>query len=820
MTDTAARTAVGALPRPGALVGREAEFDALRELLADDTVPVITITGPVGVGKSRLAAEVTHRALDDADTVVVAVPLTGVTDSGLAADALISALSEAPQYAASPAAALWRRAGGQRAVLVLDDADEVEALAELVVDLRDSYPALTVLATRVRPLRVPGERVVAIKPFPAPDSDGDGPAVALFAARAAAADASFVLDAGSRASVAAICRTLGGLPLAIEVAAARVAAVPPAVMARQLERSTALLHQRDTLGVADRHRSIDAALDWSTSLLSPPAAALMTQLAVFEGEFALAAAQQVTEPRLGEPELLDLVSELVDSHLVDLLVDSGNHELLRLDPLVRRHGKRLLAESGVEDRVRDAHAVYWSTQCTLDPSTASRSWPDVLAALDRRISTGHQDSALQLAAIAAPDLALSPGAEATLLPLVETVLNDGSVSDEALVARTLMWATVHSPADDMSTAAYGAWTARRLRQSIALARSSGDDAALLEALELVVSTLGVTFDLEGAVASAHEGHALASRLGNEAALARFEVYVAMTQSLHGDIAAQARSARSAYERASRVGDSEAIIHSALMLRALPPEERGPIPLIELDELLQRAEGLQQPMMVMHVLAPMAMEALAARDQASALSAIGRMLLIAEGVERTWPVAALAPLILLVPVTMARGSFDDTVRVRESIAELEPLLPQILPSLAPTYLAMVGPLRGLVPPEQYDALAAEVRGLTLGQANRRAQAIVRGYLPASEPPPHERARPSVPAGEHLTPRELDVLERLVAGGTNRDIAETLGMTPKTVMHHTVAIYRKLGVRGRAEAVSWALRSGTVVPRTLSDPRSTN
>lgn len=819
MTDTVARPVSGVLSRPGPLVGRAAELDALRELLADDAVHVITITGPVGVGKSRLVAEVTHRALDDADTVVVAVPLTGVTDSGLAADALISALSEAPQYGASPATALWRRAGGQRAVLVLDDADEVEALAELVVDLRDSYPALTVLATRVRPLRVPGERVVAVKPFPAPDPDGDGPAVSLFAARAAAADASFVLDAGTRTSVAAICRTLGGLPLAIEVAAARVASVPPAMMARQLERSSALLHQRDTLGVADRHRSIDAALDWSMSLLSPPAAALMTRLAVFEGGFPLAAAQQVTEPRLGELELLDLVSELVDSHLVDLLVESANHELLRLDPLVRRHGKRLLAESGVEDRVRDAHAAYWSTQCTLDPSTASRSWPDVLAALDRRISTGHQDSALQLAAIAAPDLTLSPGAQATLLPLVESVLNDGSVSDDALVARTLMWATVHSPADDMGTAAYGAWTARRLRQSIALARSSGDDAALLEALELVVSTLGVTFDLEGAVASAHEGHALASRLGNEAALARFEVYVAMTHSLRGDTAAQARSARSAYERASRVRDSEAIIHSALMLRALPPEERGPIPLLELDELLQRAEGLQQPMMVMHVLAPMAMAALAAQDQASALSAIGRMLLIAEGVERTWPVAALAPLILLVPVTMARGSFDDTVRVRESIAELEPMLPQILPSLAQTYLAMVEPLRGLVPPEQYDALASEVRGLTLGQANRRAQAIVRGYLPTTGPDPHVLPRPGVPAGEHLTPRELDVLERLVAGGTNRDVAETLGMTPKTVMHHTVAIYRKLGVRGRAEAVSWALRSGTVVPPTLSDPRST-
>ena len=815
MTDTVARRN-SRLSRPGPLVGREAELGAVRVLLTDTAVRLVTVTGPVGVGKSRLVAEVSHAALDDASEVV-AVPLTGITDPGLAADALVSALRGTPEYVANPTEALWRRFGGGPVLLMLDDADEVEALAGLVLGLLDSYPALTVVATRVRPLKVVGEHVVALKPLPVPGSDDDGPAVELFASRACAADARFTLDAGTRTAVASICRTLGGLPLAIEVAAARVAAVPPAMMARQLERSSAMLHQHDTFGVADRHRSVDAAFDWSINLLSPQAAALLTQLAVFKSDFPLAAAQQVSEPRRAEPELLDLVSELVDSHLVDLQVDSNDGELLRFDPLVRRYCQRLLAESGTENGVRDAHAAYWSRQCTLDPTTASRSWPDVLAALDRRISTGHQDAALQLAVIAAPDLALSPGAQATLLPLIESVLDDGSVVDEALVARTLMWATVHSPAEDQTTAAYGAWTARRLRESLALARSSGDDAALLEALEFVVKTLGVTFDLQGAVACAHEGVALAERLGDEAALARFEVWAAMAQGLVGDTAAFGRSLRSAYDRGIRVGDDTAVIYAAIMLSSLPEDERGPIPLLDLDVLLRRAEAARQPMLVMHVLSATSVEALAAGDLSWALRSIGRMLLIADSVGRTWPVASLAPLMLMVPLTKARGVLNDTVRVRESIAELEHLLPQILPSLAPGYLAAVAPLRDLVPGETYDALAAEVRGLTLGQANRRAQAMVRGYLPVPGAHAPVRPRPPVPAGEHLTPRELDVLERLVAGGTNRDVADALGMAPKTVMHHTVAIYRKLGVRGRAEAVAWALRSGTVVLPTLPRQR---
>lgn len=812
MTDTVAPPPMRGPSRSAELVGRDADVVAVQALLADPGVRLVAVTGPVGVGKSRLVAEVALLARHR-EGLVVHVPLASVTDIRLAADTVVAAVRGSAEYVATPAQALWRLADGADVLLVLDDGDEVERLPQLVVELLGSYPGLTVLAAQVRPLKVAGERVVPVRPLPVPGPANDGPAMELFAARATTAYAAFVLDDETRAAVAAVCRTVNGLPLAIEVAAARVGAVPPTVMARQLERSLGALHQDGTFGVPERHRSVDAALEWSIGMLSQPAVSLLTQLAVFESSFPLVAAQRVVAPRRSQPELLDLMSELVDSHLVNLDVDDDEVHL-HLDPLVRHHARRRLAESGDEGRVRDAHADFWAARCRLDPSTASRCWPDVLAALDRRLATGQQHAALQLAVAATSDLSGSPGAQATLLPLVESVLRDGSVSDEALVARTLMWATVHSPTDGDGMTAYGVWTARRLRQSIDLARSSGDDRALLEALELVVSTLGVTFDLEGAVVSALEGHDLAVRIGDEKAVSRFEIWVAMARHLEGDLGAMAQCARSAYERGLRAGDDTAVVHAVLMLRGLPPDEQGPVPLLELDELLRRADALRQPTLVLHVLAVTTTAALAVGDQPSALESLGRMLLIAEGLDRTWPMASVGPIMLALPVALARGALEDAVRIRESLADIEHLLPSITPSMAPAYLAAVAPLRECVPPDRYDALAAEVRGVTLSQANRRVQAIVREYLPRTTSTARRPRVASSVTGTTLTPRELDVLEQLVAGGTNSEIADVLGLTAKTVMHHTVAIYRKLGVRGRAEAVAWALRSGTV---PFSSPR---
>jgi DNA-binding CsgD family transcriptional regulator len=413
----------------------------------------------------------------------------------------------------------------------------------------------------------------------------------------------------------------------------------------------------------------------------------------------------------------------------------------------------------------------------------------------------------------------SPGAEAALAPLVEAVLgthDDSQPPDEvALEARALMWTITHSSAEAYSIATYAALTSQRLARSVTLARQSGDDAALLDALELTVASLGVTFDLESAVSAAAEGLALATRIDDQAAIARFEVFAGMAQSLQGDQAGFARWLRSAYERGSRVGDEVSTVYSATVLRSFPSEEQGPFVLPPLEELLERAERLRQPLLIMHVLAALIARDLAVDDVAGATRALGRTLLVAESQERTWPLATVGPLMTLVPLAVARGDLDNAVRLAESLAPIENLLPQILPIHVPRYREAVRQLREVVPPERYEELAAEVAGATLPRANRIAQSVVRSWTPPPlrDPVPSaERAetQATTQAPEPLTPREREVLLELTTGATNREIGEALGMAPKTVMHHTAAIYRKLGVRGRAEAVAWAYRNGVTAP----------
>lgn len=812
MADRAVRTSLVPARLEGPLFGRAAEVDLVEEVLGGDDGALVTITGPIGVGKSALAAEVMRRLVArDLSVVAVHVGLAGLHNAALVSDAICASLD--PQgEATTPAQALSRKAEGAPALLVLDDADEADGLPGLVLDLLEAYAPLQVVVTRMRPLHAPGERVVAIKPLQTSDVD-DGPSVELFAARAEAADAGFVLDEHTRPAVAQLCRLLRGLPLAIETAAARVTTVPPALMARQIGRSLELLHL-DGPGVPERHRSVEAALDWSMGLLSDDAASVLAQLSVFAGVVPLRGAEFVVRPRRAQTELLEVLFELIDCHLVDLDASDPDALQVALDPLVRRRARQRLAESEDEARVLDAHSDFWATECAVDPARASQSWPDVVAALDRRITTGRHDEALQMAATAA-SMAGTAGAQDSLMPLVEAILGDGSVSDEATVARTAMWAATHTPVEGASVAAYGAATARRLRESIAIARASGDDAALLGALEFSVNSLGVTFDLEGAVASAYEGLALAGRLGDEPALARFEVWTAMAQNYAGDAAAFARSARSAYERGLRVGDDVAVVYAALMLHGLPVEDQGALPLLDLDDLLRRAERLAQPVLIMHVLSSMTLRSLMS-DGVDAPRLIGRMLLLADGLQRTWPLASVGPLMLSVSLALSRGAVEDAVLIRGCLADLEQLLPEIVPTLGRAYLELVQPLATMVEPARYAELFEQTHGLSLPQANRLAQAMVRSYVPADaaaariEPGPQGRGAADAVGTrtEALTPRESEVLAALVRGGTNREIADTLGVSPKTVMHHTVAIYRKLNVRGRTEAVAWAVRTGTV------------
>lgn len=799
------------------LVGRDRELERLTALLADPAVRLVTVTGSAGVGKTRLALE--QLALSEPYCAVVAVDLSAITDADLVQDVVVAGLPGRPAIAVGVASRLWEIYDGAPVLLLLDNLEQIDDVGTVLLPILVDYPQLTLLATSITPARIVGEHVLRLAPFSPTAKTDDDPAVQLFAHRARAADAGFVLDATVTPLIDAICQALGGLPLAIELAAARVAAVPPAIMARQLGAAHVdrLLHQRETAGVPERHLSVTAAIDWTVSMLSPDAADVFIQVAVFEEAFALSSAVTVVAPPLDAPDMLDRLSELVDTQLLTLDVADDDEPRFALNRLVRAHAVRRLQGSGRETPVREAHAAYWRGRCQRDVDTARRHWPDVEAALDYTILRGWTDEALRLAVAATPALTLSPGAETLLLPRIDALLTAEHSRDEALEANATLWSALHTPADEDDLVAYGALTGERLRRSVALARSSGDDGALLRALEVTVRSLGVTLDMPSALAALREGLELSIRLGDEPARARFELWAAMA-ARHGQDVAQADAlARAAYERGARVGEDEAFAAAALHLLhspAGPPEDLEPaIP--DLEELLARTEKLGQSLLTLSILTAMFARAMAAGDLEAALRFVEHQLVVASTCARTLPMGGLAPAMSMAQVALARGDVEDAVRIRESIARLEGVLPSLAPTHTEAYLAAVADLRDLVPAQRYEELAAEVAGSSVVQAARIALACARAVH--SSGPPVSGSKPVDTAEANatedqpaLTPREREVLVEIARGGTNRDVAVTLGMSAKTVMHHTMSIYRKLGVRGRAEATAWAYRTGVIAP----------
>jgi DNA-binding NarL/FixJ family response regulator len=180
-------------------------------------------------------------------------------------------------------------------------------------------------------------------------------------------------------------------------------------------------------------------------------------------------------------------------------------------------------------------------------------------------------------------------------------------------------------------------------------------------------------------------------------------------------------------------------------------------------------------------------------------------MIAANRQRSEPLAKVGGAAMLLSVAVALGEQEDAARLRESVRAFELFVPYCVgpPDAYADYQRDVASLEASVPPERREELAAEVAGNSLEQANRRAQEVARRLAGHHRPPGCDPLRGTPPA---LTPRERDVLAALASGRTNREIASEIGMSAKTVMHHSVAIYRKLGVSGRAGATAWAYQHG--------------
>jgi predicted ATPase len=381
----------GAVPVPATpLVGRDHEAAAVADLVRGTGVRLVALTGPGGVGKSRLAVEVAQRLGPDFEDGVRFVGLSSVPSAELVGGAMAAALglnTSAGQLVADLKTYLRAR----RLLLVLDNFEQVMGAAPLVADLLSAAGGVVALVTSRTVLRLRGEHEFPVPPLPVPDNGADQDAadlqqcasVRLFVERAQAASAGFELTSANAGAVAEICRRLDGLPLAIELAAARVRLLPPQALLARLDDRMGLL----TGGARDlpeRQRTLRSTLDWSFDLLSADEQAVFARLGVFAGTFGLPAAEAVCATADADPgrsgQVMDTLGSLVDSSLVRPQTHYGEPRFGLLETIREYALERLRGRDDWQE-AHDRHAAYF--RAFAEPAPPELQGPGQLSWLDR-----------------------------------------------------------------------------------------------------------------------------------------------------------------------------------------------------------------------------------------------------------------------------------------------------------------------------------------------------------------------------------------------------------------------------------------------------
>jgi non-specific serine/threonine protein kinase len=758
-------------------VGREREVTAVTALLRRDGVRLVTLTGPGGVGKTRLALRVADATQPDFADGASVVELAPVTDPDLVAPTIAHAIGITDTGDRPVAERIAGALRDRELLLVLDNFEHVVDAAPLVAALLASCTGLKVLATSRGAVHISGEHEFPVPPLALPEATptaerlGESEAVRLFVERARAADSAFTLTGEHVDAVAAICARLDGLPLAIELAAAKSRLLPPPALFARLAQRLPLLSGGPREAPA-RLRTMRNAIAWSYDLLLPEEQALFRRLAVFAGGFTLGAADSIANALEYPPgDTFSGIESLADQSMVRRLHVLGGEPRFGMLETVREFALELLAGSGEEDAVRDAHAAW----CLAFAEAAA---PHLIAGVDTGRWLKRLDAELDNVRAALGRFA-QRGEQTQILRLLAAV-------EEYWTSRP-----------------YHAEVRRWLEPGLRAAPDA-PSSVLTAARCLAAYAAGFLGDTPAAVAHAEEALRSARQLGDPFALGRAYVAAGSAWSISGDLG-RATAACSDAVALLREAGATACTAMALAevgdLRLLAGDVAAAVPF--LDEALALHRQIGYPWGIAMTLGERAYAALAEGDFPLA----GR--LFAESIDVARAIGTgriiLGAIGGFAGLALASGQPALAARLLGAVEVAQEATGVGRIAHTPQFESTVAATRSRLGEAAFAAQREAGRALSLAQAEADALALAASFDTSAAP------APSPAKGDDrfgLTPRERDVLRLVVAGKTDREIADALFVSRRTVTTHTSNIFAKLGVAGRAEAAALAVRSGVV------------
>jgi predicted ATPase/DNA-binding CsgD family transcriptional regulator len=842
------------------LIGRDKEVAEICELLKHPEVRLLTLLGTGGIGKTRLSYQIAREMQPYFADGVCLVPMATVNEPDLVVPTIAQVLG-IQEIGAQPILEQVKVVLRSRHfLLLLDNFEQVVTAAPLIEEILEVCPRLKVVVTSREVLHLQAEREFPVPPLGLPNLNQlpedealtQYAAVALFVQRARASLPTFQLTRTNAHAVAEICVRLDGLPLAIELAAARIKVLPPqALLARLSQLFQVLTGGARTLPL--RHQTLHNALQWSYDLLDGKDQRLFRRLSVFAGGWTLEAVEAL-EKTLNEDEtstlsVLDGVASLLDKSLLVQRAREGKEPRLIMLRTVREYALELLRESGESEPCQRAHALYFLTfveevelhlkrpQQTTWLEQLERERANLRAALAWLIEHEEAELALRFCGAlwwfwylrgywsegrrwleGALGLAQAESSTAARAKALYGAGNLAYYQDDYAAGRLLLEESIEiyrklENKRELASALGALGVLVHLQGDLVTARP------LLEESEMLLRTLGSKWELayllrklgqrtlqEGnlaqAVAYAQEGLALAREQGDRSLIATALLTLGNIATVQGDLTQAVSRNREGLTMARELGD-KSLIALALQNLGYLASLQGNLTraVVRAREGLALARELGDKSSINHALHSLGYIASLQGDTKQAAAWFQEGLSLAQEIRDEtqvgWHLIGLASIAAAEgqPVRAARlyGAAETRLNVNVSMNDVE---------LA-DYTGKVESVRGKLGEKIFTAAWAEGRSMTPEQALAAPEKAPAPVPHTSVSPP---AAPTYPDG--LTAREVEVLQLLAAGKTVAEIAERLVISPRTVTTHITTIYRKIQVSTRSAATRYAIEQKLV------------